>query len=181
MSVPQFQNQFDFDLVCHDDGLLYLRFEPDGSTHKISENGIIVMDCRYDCSGLSYQGSGTAVADERYQCADWRYATRGIFTIGSRIKAAREKKKLTQEELAALLDMSTTHISVIERGVKPPKLETFIRIANVLGVSSDYLLMDIIDNPADVVSGELSELRSKLSQKETETALAIIRVLSEEE
>lgn len=100
--------------------------------------------------------------------------------IGSRIKAARENKKITQEELAALLDMSTTHISVIERGVKPPKLETFGRIANVLGVSSDYLLMDIIDNPADVVAGELSELISKLSQKEKEKALTIIRVMSEE-
>ena len=86
---------------------------------------------------------------------------------------------MTQEDLAALLDMSTTHISVIERGVKPPKLETFIRIANVLGVSSDYLLMDIIDNPADVVAGEISELISKLSQKEKEKALTIIRVLSE--
>lgn len=100
--------------------------------------------------------------------------------IGSRIKAARENKKITQEELAALLDMSTTHISVIERGVKPPKLETFVRIANVLGVSSDYLLMDIIDNPADVVAGELSELISKLSQKEKEKALTIIRIMSEE-
>lgn len=100
--------------------------------------------------------------------------------IGSRIKAARENKKITQEDLAVLLDMSTTHISVIERGVKPPKLETFVRIANVLGVSSDYLLMDIIDNPADVVAGELSELISKLSQKEKEKALTIIRVMSEE-
>ena len=43
--------------------------------------------------------------------------------IGSRIKAAREKKKITQEELAGLLDMSTTHISVIERGVKPLRLK----------------------------------------------------------
>lgn len=100
--------------------------------------------------------------------------------IGSRIKAARENKKITQEDLAVLLDMSTTHISVIERGVKPPRLETFIRIANVLGVSSDYLLMDLIDNPADVVAGELTELISKLSQKEKEKALTIIRVMSEE-
>ena len=99
--------------------------------------------------------------------------------IGSRIKAAREKKKITQEELAELLGMSTTHISVIERGVKPPKLETFIRIANVLEVSADYLLMDIIDNPADVVAGELSELVTKLSPKEKEKALTIVRVLSE--
>lgn len=115
---------------------------------------------------------------------EWVFVLKGgvkmdLSPIGSRIKAARENKKMTQEDLAALLDMSTTHISVIERGVKPPKLETFIRIANVLGVSSDYLLMDIINNPADVVAGEISELISKLSQKEKEKALTIIRVLSE--
>lgn len=115
---------------------------------------------------------------------EWVFVLKGgvkmdLSPIGSRIKAAREKKKITQEELAELLGMSTTHISVIERGVKPPKLETFIRIANVLEVSADYLLMDIIDNPADVVAGELSELVTKLSPKEKEKALTIVRVLSE--
>lgn len=39
-------------------------------------------------------------------------------TVGQRIKAAREKKNLTQDELAALVNISTTHMSVIERGVK---------------------------------------------------------------
>ena len=116
---------------------------------------------------------------------EWVFVLKGgvkmdLSPIGSRIKAAREKKKITQEELAGLLDMSTTHISVIERGVKPPRLETLIRIANALDVSSDYLLMDILDNPADVVAGELSEIISKLSPKEKEKALTIIRVLSEE-
>lgn len=116
---------------------------------------------------------------------EWVFVLKGGVTmdlspIGSRIKAARENKKITQEELAALLDLSTTHISVIERGVKPPKLETFIRIANALGVSADYLLMDVIENPADVVAGELSESILKLSPKEKEKALTIIRVMSEE-
>ena len=36
--------------------------------------------------------------------------------VGQRIKAAREAKNLTQEELAALVNLSTTHVSVIERG-----------------------------------------------------------------
>lgn len=45
--------------------------------------------------------------------------------LGKRIKAAREQAGLTQEDLADRLGMSTTHISVIERGVKPPKLDTF--------------------------------------------------------
>lgn len=62
-----------------------------------------------------------------------------LCAIGSRIKAAREKAGMTQEDLAAALEMSPTHISVIERGVKAPKLETLVNIANVLKVSSDML------------------------------------------
>lgn len=57
---------------------------------------------------------------------------------------AREKQHLTQEDLAAIVDLSSTHISVIERGVKPPKLETFINIANALDVSADTLLQDVV-------------------------------------
>ena len=46
--------------------------------------------------------------------------------IGRRIKAARERKGLTQEQLAEMVDLSPMHISVLERGAKPPKLETLI-------------------------------------------------------
>ena len=38
--------------------------------------------------------------------------------IGARIKAARERVHLTQEQLAEIIDISPTHMSVIERGVK---------------------------------------------------------------
>lgn len=61
-------------------------------------------------------------------------------SLGKRIEAAREQAGLTQEDLADRLGMSTTYISVIKRGVKPPKLDTFVRIANVLNVSVDNLL-----------------------------------------
>ena len=37
--------------------------------------------------------------------------------VGQRIKDAREAKNLTQEELAALVNLSSTHVSVIERGL----------------------------------------------------------------
>ena len=52
--------------------------------------------------------------------------------IGTRIKEAREAKGFTQEQLAEIVGLSSTHMSVIERGVKAPKLETFIKIANAL-------------------------------------------------
>ncbi len=52
-----------------------------------------------------------------------------MIAIGSRIKEARDQAHLTQEELAEIVDISPTHMSVIERGVKTPKLDTFVRIA----------------------------------------------------
>ena len=38
--------------------------------------------------------------------------------IGSRIKAARERAHLTQEQLAEIVDISPTHMSVIERAFR---------------------------------------------------------------
>lgn len=57
--------------------------------------------------------------------------------VGLRIKKAREAKKLTQEDLAALVELSPTRISVIERGLKTVKLDKFVAIANALDVSAD--------------------------------------------
>lgn len=99
--------------------------------------------------------------------------------IGSRIKTARENKKITQEELAVMLDLSPTHISVIERGVKPPKLETFVRIANALEVSADSLLIDVVDNSTKGIACELYDYVSNLSPKEREKVLTVVRVMTE--
>ena len=60
--------------------------------------------------------------------------------LGKRIKAARERVGMTQEDLAAAVDYSVDHVSVVERGVKPPKLEKLVAIANVLNVGTDELL-----------------------------------------
>lgn len=38
--------------------------------------------------------------------------------VGQRIKMAREAKGLTQEDLAAMVELSPTHVSVIERGIE---------------------------------------------------------------
>ena len=91
-----------------------------------------------------------------------------LCAIGARIKAAREKAGMTQEDLAAALEMSPTHISVIERGVKAPKLETLVNIANTLNVSSDMLLQDVVTYSSDGIACELSGAISKLPKKDQE-------------
>ena len=65
-----------------------------------------------------------------------------IAVLGNRIQQYREARGLTQEELAVRTGISVKHISVLERGVKTPRLETFVTIANELGVTPYELLAD---------------------------------------
>ena len=102
-----------------------------------------------------------------------------LCAVGARIKEARERSGLTQEDLAAELDMSPTHISVLERGRKAPKLETLVNIANVLHVSTDMLLQDVVVRAADGLASELSVAIAKLAPKEQERILNAIRALIE--
>ena len=99
--------------------------------------------------------------------------------IGARIKAARERVHLTQEQLAEIIDISPTHMSVIERGVKTPKLDTFVRIANALGVSTDALLQDVVVPVNDRIMAELSARIGRMPQKDQERILNAIRALTE--
>ena len=102
-----------------------------------------------------------------------------LCAIGARIKAARERAGLTQEDLASELDMSPTHISVLERGRKAPKLETLVNIANTLHVSTDMLLQDVVVCATDGLASELSVAITKLKPKEQERIINSIRALTE--
>ena len=99
--------------------------------------------------------------------------------IGAKIKATREARGMTQEDFAAALDLSRNHISVIERGVKAPKLETFVSIANVLEVSADSLLFDVVDHASDSISSELFATVSALPKADQKRILNAIRALLE--
>ena len=100
--------------------------------------------------------------------------------VGQRIKDAREEKNLTQEELAALVNLSSTHVSVIERGLKVTKLDTFVAIANALDVSADELLVDVVAHSVTGVSNRLSDKISSLPMKEQKKIIEVVQALIEE-
>ena len=60
--------------------------------------------------------------------------------IGHRISSARKSKKMTQEALAELADVSYQTISSAELGKKALRPENIIKISQALQVSTDYLL-----------------------------------------
>lgn len=99
--------------------------------------------------------------------------------VGLRIKAAREAKNLTQENLAALVDLSPTHISVIKRGLKTVRLDKFVAIANALDVSADYLLVDVVAHSVQGLMNELSEEIHKLPLDEQKRLIKAIKAYVE--
>lgn len=97
--------------------------------------------------------------------------------VGQRIKAAREKKNLTQEDLAALVNISTNHISIIERGSKVPRVDTFVAIANALDVSADSLLIDVVTHATTSAASDLSTTIAELPRDEQQKILKVIEIL----
>ena len=61
-------------------------------------------------------------------------------TLGDRIRMHRARLRLSQSALGRKVGLSTNGVSLIERGAVDPRASVIKAIADVLGVSTDYLL-----------------------------------------
>ena len=100
--------------------------------------------------------------------------------LGKRIKTARERGGRTQEDRAAAVDDSVDHMSVVERGVKAPKLDKLVTIANVLKVGTDELLQDNLDVATLLHATELSERLKTLSPEGQRKVMNVLDTLVDE-
>ena len=86
--------------------------------------------------------------------------------IGARIRAERKKQNISQEKLAEMVDVGTTHISHIETGNTVPSIKTFIAIINALNLSSDELLRNHIQKAKHIFEGDLADLIKDCTDEE---------------
>ena len=98
-------------------------------------------------------------------------------SIGKNIRKVREQKGWRQEDFAEKIGLSVTYTGMIERGEKVPKLETFITIANVLGVSADQLLFDVLDTGYTVKSSSITESIEQLPKTERERIYCVVNAM----
>ena len=61
-------------------------------------------------------------------------------TLGQKIAQLRKEKNLTQLELANMLNITDKAVSKWERDISCPDINTFPKLAEILGVSVDELL-----------------------------------------
>ena len=100
--------------------------------------------------------------------------------IGTRIRQKRIASGYTQLQFAEKLDISVNYLSAIERGVKTPKLETFIALANALGASADELLMDVVHQARELKISNLSEQMSALNEVHFTIVTSVVETLIRE-
>ena len=93
-------------------------------------------------------------------------------TIGQRIRKRRQAAGFSQEHLAELCNVGTTHISHIETGNCIPSLKVFIAILNALSCSADELLSDELMHSGHVFHSELAQLTDDCTVTE-------LRIISE--
>lgn len=103
------------------------------------------------------------------------YEQQDLKLVGSRIKAVRISRGMSQADLAVEAFVSLPLISNIERGKTGMQLETFVKVAEALQVSADYLLRPDVPEVKAIYQGEFAELLEDCSASEMETILKIVR------
>lgn len=94
--------------------------------------------------------------------------------FGQMIREARLNKGYTQEILAEKADISSMYVGEIERGTKMPRLNIFVKIANALDVSADYLLRNEISSGKDFIFDEITKKLEGLTPQQRKTASDIL-------
>lgn len=72
--------------------------------------------------------------------------------LGARIRELRVAKNLTQQDIGEILDVDFTTISKWEKGKYDPSLSHLSRLADLFGVTTDYLLCRTDERTGTVVT-----------------------------
>lgn len=96
-------------------------------------------------------------------------------TIGNRLYNIRKRMGFTQADVAEKADLSTRTYAEIEKGNVNMRIETILRICNVLHITPDEILT-ANEPDVSVKQQELWNHLNSCSPKDKETALKLLSV-----
>ena len=97
--------------------------------------------------------------------------------VGENVRNARLNKGLTIEQLAELVDVSDSFLGVAERGTSGFSIETIIKLAKVLDVTTDSLLLESTFTQSPSTKLEtLTTLLSKCSDQEIDFMIEYVKL-----
>ena len=97
------------------------------------------------------------------------------YVIGQRIRKTRKAHGLSQEQLAELVGISTTHMSHIETGNTKLSLPVLVSLAEALDVSTDDLLFCGSPTERGSVLAELTQLLESCTTQQLKITVDVLR------
>ncbi len=95
------------------------------------------------------------------------------YEMGQRIRRIRKARGISQEQLAEIIGISTTHMSHIETANTKLSLPVFVNLAEALDVQTDVLLYD---SPRESVSSAAKDISSILESCNAQQARVIVEI-----
>lgn len=95
-------------------------------------------------------------------------------TLGNRLRLLRVQKGYSQQALAEMAQLGNVYLGEIERGIKMPSLNSFIRIVEALDASADSILRDELSAGDTFIYDELTQKLRQLTPKQRKTAADIL-------
>ena len=90
-------------------------------------------------------------------------------------------KRITQEELAEMLEVSPTHVKHIESGHRKPSVEILFALAKILNISLDEVVFPKKDTPRDATRGKIERLLDVSDEASLHFILSVLEALREKE
>lgn len=100
------------------------------------------------------------------------------YIIAENVRLYRKKEKLTQVQLAERAELSPDSVKRIEKGKITVSLESFLRLAEALGVPVAYLISEKIEELPEMQ--QLHEIVRGKSEKQKRFLLHMLRQMAEE-
>ena len=85
-------------------------------------------------------------------------------TFGEKLRQLRKRKKLTQEQMAELIEIHESHVGRYEKDLSSPTAQVLIRISKLFNVSTDYLLFDDRSEPSTSLKISDNELFTQFQE-----------------
>lgn len=95
-------------------------------------------------------------------------------TLGKKLRQARQEKGYTQQVLAEKAGIGNVYLGEIERGLKMPSLNSFVRIIESLDLSADSILREDLSSGREYIYDEITQKMQNLTPQQRKTAADIL-------
>lgn len=90
--------------------------------------------------------------------------------LGKTLRQARLEKGYSQHALAAKAGIGNVYLGEIERGLKMPSLNSFIKIIEAVDISADYILRGELTSGKEYIYDEIAQKMNNLTPQQRKTA-----------